>query len=188
MNLVNLGYRSTNFYALQIIDGWLLVDCGWAGMLGEFTAVAKRKGFDLRHIRYHFATHYHMDHAGLAQELKNLGSTLIILESQVGYPQALADFLRPKNTGFTEITEEGNLLLKFSASRELLASLGLAGEIIPTPGHSPDHVTLILDDGSAFTGDLPPRSLITEDQTELAASWDRVYRHEITHIYSAHGQ
>jgi glyoxylase-like metal-dependent hydrolase (beta-lactamase superfamily II) len=188
VNLLNLGYRSTNYYALEIKGGFLLVDCGWAGMMGEFAAVAKRKGIDLRQVKYHFATHYHMDHAGLAQDLKNLGSKLILLESQVGYPQALADFLRPKNLGFTEILEDGNLLLKFSESRNFLAQLGLAGEIIPTPGHSDDHVTLILDDGSAFTGDMPPRSLVMEEQIELKASWDRIYQHKITHIYSAHGQ
>ena len=187
MNIVNLGYRSTHYYALEINEGKLLVDCGWPGRMGEFAAVAKRKGVDLRQVKYHLATHYHMDHAGLAQDLKNLGSKLILLESQVGFPKLLADFLRPKNLGFTEISEAGNLLLKFSDSRKFLAGLGLAGEIVPTPGHSDDHVTLILDDGSAFTGDLPPRFLVTEEQTELTASWERVYRHKITRLYPSHG-
>ena len=188
MNILDLGYRSTHYYALEITDGWLLVDCGWAGMMGEFTAAAKRKGFDLRQVKYHIATHYHMDHAGLVQELKNIGSKLILMESQVGFPEKMGDFLRPKNLGFTEITQTGNLLLEFSESRTFLASIGLAGEIVSTPGHSPDHVTLILDDGSAFTGDLPPRSIVTDDQVELKVSWDRVDRHKITQIYSAHGQ
>ncbi len=187
VNIVNLGYRSTNYYAIDIKDGFLLVDCGWPAMMSEFAAVAKRKGVDLREIKYHLATHYHMDHAGLAQELKNLGSTLILMESQVSFPEKLGDFLRPKGLGFTEITEAGNLLLKFSESRAFLASLGLAGEITPTPGHSDDHITLLLDDGSAFTGDLPPRSLITDDQTELKESWDRIYQHNITRLYPAHG-
>lgn len=186
MNIVNLGYRSTNYYALEIKDGKFLVDCGWPGMMGEFAAVAKRKGVDLREIKYHLVTHYHMDHAGLAQELKDLGSRLILMESQAGFPEQMGDFLRPKRLGFTEIVPSGNILLKFDESRTFLASLGLAGEIIPTPGHSDDHVTLILDDGSAFTGDLPPRELAVDDATR--ASWDRIYRHKITRIFSAHGQ
>ncbi len=186
MNIVNLGYRSTNYYALELRDGKFLVDCGWPGMMGEFAAVAKRKGVDLREIKYHLVTHYHMDHAGLAQDLKHFGSKLLLMESQDDFPGKLGDFLRPKNLGFTEITQTGNLLLKFSESRAFLASLGLAGEIIPTPGHSDDHVTLILDDGSAFTGDLPPRDLAVDDVTK--ASWDRIYQHKITRIFSAHGQ
>lgn len=187
MNIVNLGYRSTHYYALEIKDGFLLVDCGWAGMFPEFLAAFKRKGIAPEEIRYILVTHFHMDHAGTVQEMKNRGAKLILMESQIGYPKALADFLRPKNLGFLEIREDDNLLLKFSESRTFLAKLGLSGEIIPTPGHSDDHVTLILDEGYAFTGDLPPRSLVGDNQTELAASWDRIYQHKITHLYPAHG-
>ncbi len=188
MNIINLGYRSTHYYALEIKGGFLLVDCGWPGMMGEFASVAKRKGVDLRQIKFILVTHYHMDHAGLAQELKNLGAKLIVMESQVGYPKSLADFLRPKNLGYTEIIEDTNLALEFPESRAFLAELGLAGEIIPTPGHSADHVTLILDEGYAFTGDLPPRFLVADEQTELKASWDRIYQHKITRLYPSHGQ
>jgi len=67
MNIINLGYRSTHYYALEIKDGFLLVDCGWPGMMGEFASVAKRKGVDLGEIKFILVTHYHMDHAGLAQ-------------------------------------------------------------------------------------------------------------------------
>ena len=48
-------------------------------------------------------------------------------------------------------------------------------------------LTHILDDGSAFTGDLPSRSLVTEDQTELKASLDKIYQHKITRLYPSHG-
>ena len=187
MNLTNLGFRSTNYYAIDIEGGKLLVDCGWPGRMGEFLAVFRRKGIDPKEIRCLLVTHFHMDHAGLAQEFKDLGATLILMPSQVGFPQQLADFLRPKNEGFLEIQEAGNLLLQFSESRTFLAGLGLAGEILPTPGHSPDHVSLVLDNGWAFTGDLPPRSLVAPEQTELQASWDRLFQHKITRIYPAHG-
>lgn len=156
MNIVNLGYRSTNYYAIDLTMGKLLVDCGWPGMLGEFLAVFKRKGITPEEIRYLLITHFHMDHAGLVQELKSRGAKLILMESQVGFPKQLGDFLRPKGLGFTEISEQDNVLLKFSESRTFLASLGLTGETIPTPDHSPDSITLILDEGYAFTGDLPP--------------------------------
>lgn len=187
MNLTNLSFRSTNYYAIDIEGGKFLVDCGWPGRMGEFLSVFRRKGIDPKEIRYILVTHFHMDHAGLVQELKNLGATLILMESQTGFPQQLADFLRPKNEGFLEIQEAGNLLLEFSESRAFLARLGLAGEIIPTPGHSPDHVTLVLDNGWVFTGDLPPRALVTPEQAELQASWDRIYQRRITRIHPAHG-
>ncbi|MFZ5858903.1 MAG: MBL fold metallo-hydrolase [Chloroflexota bacterium] len=187
MNILTLSYHSTNYYALETTNGKLLVDCGWPGSLPEFTAVAKRKGLDLRQIKHIFVTHFHMDHAGLAQDLKNLGAKLIVMESQTDYIQPLNEYLRTKDLGHSEIQTNDNLSLKFSESRSFLHGLGLAGEIIPTPGHSPDHATLILDDGSAFTGDLPPRFLVTDEQVELKASWDRIDQHRVTRIFPSHG-
>jgi endoribonuclease LACTB2 len=186
MNIVNLGYHSTNYYALGIKTGRLLVDCGWPGSMPEFTAVAKRMGLDLREIKYILVTHFHMDHAGLAQDLKNLGAKLIVMENQTDFIAPMAGQIK-KDVPYTPIRLNDNLPLKFSESRDFLANIGLDGEIIPTPGHSPDHVTLLLDDGSAFTGDLPPRFMLTEEQVELHASWDRIYQHKITRLYPAHG-
>ena len=185
-NLVTLTYHSTQYYALEIKAGKLLVDCGWPGTMAEFSVVAKRKGIDLREVKFILATHYHPDHAGLAQEIKNMGAKLIVMESQVDFVAPLAALIK-KDIPYREIRRDNNLLLKFAESRNFLAGLGLDGEIIPTPGHSDDHVTLILDDGSAFTGDLPPRFLVTDDQTELKASWDRIYQHKITRLYPSHG-
>ncbi|MEZ0396253.1 MAG: MBL fold metallo-hydrolase [Anaerolineales bacterium] len=187
MNPLDLGFRSTHYYALDLNEGRLLVDCGWPGKMGEFLAVFRRKGVAPQSIRYVLATHFHMDHAGLVQEFKNLGATLLLMPSQIGYPEQLADFLRPKNSGFLEIQPEGNRLLEFPESRAFLAGLGLAGEILPTPAHSPDHVSLVLDNGWAFTGDLPPHTLIDPAQPELRASWERIFARRPTCLYPAHG-
>jgi hypothetical protein len=43
MNIVNVGYDSTNYYILKTHNGTLLVDCGWPGTLPGFLAVLKRK-------------------------------------------------------------------------------------------------------------------------------------------------
>ncbi len=185
MNIVNLGYRSTNYYALDIKGGKMLVDCGWPGMFPEFLAVFKRKGIAPEEVRYILVTHFHMDHAGAVQELKARGAKLILMESQVDFVKPLADYLKSKHMPYLEIQPIGNITLKFEESRKFLKDLGLDGEIIPTPGHSDDHVTLILDDGSVFTGDLPPRNLAVDDVTK--ASWERIYRHQVKGIFPAHG-
>jgi ribonuclease/clavin/mitogillin len=185
MNIVNLSYRSTNYYALEIKGGKLLIDCGWPGMFPEFLSVFKRKGIKPQEIHYILVTHFHMDHAGAVQELKGHGAKLILMESQVNFFTPMADYLKSKNMPYLEIQPIGNMIMKFDESRNFLKDLGLAGEIISTPGHSDDHVTLILDDGSVFTGDLPPRSLATDDTT--IASWDRIYQHKVTRIFPAHG-
>jgi hypothetical protein len=48
-------------------------------------------------------------------------------------------------------------------------------------------VTLILDAGFAFTGDLPPRFMIADDDLTGRESWDRIYQHKVTRIFPGHG-
>ncbi|MBI1793843.1 MAG: MBL fold metallo-hydrolase [Chloroflexi bacterium] len=187
MNIINVGYHSTNYYALETNNGKLLVDCGWPGTFLQFAAELKRKGLALNEIKYILATHFHPDHAGLVQELKNLGTKLILMESQAGFIQPLNKFNKTRNVPFTEILEYDNTILKFEESRKFLASLGIDGEIISTPGHSDDSVTLILDEGFAFTGDLPPRFLVMEEDRVTKGGWDKIYQHPITRIFPAHG-
>jgi glyoxylase-like metal-dependent hydrolase (beta-lactamase superfamily II) len=77
--------------------------------------------------------------------------------------------------------------LKFKESRNFLANLGMNGEIISTPGHTDDSITLILDEGFAFTGDLQPRFMLPEEDRVSHESWDKIYRHKITRIFPGHG-
>ncbi len=163
------------------------MDCGWPGTLPKFLSVLKRKDVAPDEIKYLLVTHFHPDHSGLTQELKNLGATLILMESQPGYTGAMDELYRSKNLPFLPVTPEKNLLLAFAESRNFLAGLGLQGEIIPTPGHSDDSVTLILDDGYAFTGDLPPPFMIAEEDTVTRQSWERIYQHKIVQIFPGHG-
>jgi glyoxylase-like metal-dependent hydrolase (beta-lactamase superfamily II) len=165
-----------------------MVDLGWPGTMGLLQANLTRLGVPLAEIRYGLATHYHIDHAGLAQELKQAGMQLLVLESQVPAIPMMKQWTKPQDR-YTEITPEGNVVVGFSESRALLAQMGLNGAILPTPGHSPDSVSLLLDDGSAFTGDLTHPPLIGEDEAgrTATASWRLLRDHGATRIYPGHG-
>ncbi len=82
-----------------------------------------------------------------------------------------------------------NVTMSCDESRSLLRRIGFSGEIIHTPGHSDDSVSLLLDDGSAFTGDLtPPFLAADEDQAVvLRSSWQRLRERGATRIYPGHG-
>ncbi len=97
-----------------------------------------------------------------------------------------AEYFKGKSLPYVEIQRNDNLILKLEDSRKFLASIGLSGEMIHTPGHSDDSVTLILDEGFAFTGDLHPSFMNTEDVT-TRESWDKIYQHKITKIFPGHG-
>ena len=68
VTIINVGYRSTNYWVVSAGTSRLLVDLGWPGTLGQLLATLKRMDVPLRDLRYGLATHYHPDHAGLAQD------------------------------------------------------------------------------------------------------------------------
>lgn len=188
MNIVTISYQSTNYYAIQIKNGYLLVDCGWPNTFPQFAAEFKRKGITPQEVKYILVTHFHPDHAGLVEDFKRLGAQMILMESQIGFMDQLNDFFKTKNFPSFEIQQSNNFFLKFENSRAFLLSLGLKGEIISTPGHTTDSVTLILDDGFAFTGDLHPRLMVSDEDTVTKASWDTIYQHTIVKVFPGHGQ
>jgi hypothetical protein len=108
VTIVNVGYRSTNYWVVGVGLSRIMVDLGWPGTMGEMLAGLER--------------------------------------------------------------------------------MGIAGEVVPTPGHSDDSVSLLLDDGSAFTGDLTPPELTGPDNADvIAMSWRRLSERGAALVYPGHG-
>jgi len=80
LTILNVGYRSTNYWIISSGSSRLLVDIGWPGTMGLMRANLERKDVPIEEIRYTLATHYHIDHAGLAQEFKQAGVPLLVLD------------------------------------------------------------------------------------------------------------
>ena len=187
MTIVNVGYRSTNYWVVSAGKSRLLVDLGWPGTMGTMRANLERMGVPLQEIRYGLATHYHIDHAGLAQELKQAGVPLLVLENQIGAIPLMKSWTKPRDH-YVDISLHDNVVIAFVESREALRRIGIAGEILHTPGHSDDSVSLLLDDGSVFTGDLTHPALAgEEDASVVAASWRLLRERGATRLYPGHG-
>jgi ribonuclease/clavin/mitogillin len=187
ITIVNVGYRSTNYWVVSAGRSRLLVDIGYPGTMGTMRANLRRMDVPLEEIRYALATHYHLDHAGLAQDMKLAGVPLLVMENQVEAIPRQGDFAKPVDM-YLEITLHDNVVIPCAESRALLERIGIAGEILHTPGHSDDSVSLLLDDGSVFTGDLTPPSLATEEQAAVViVSWRLLRDHGATRVYPAHG-
>ncbi|HEX9564623.1 MAG TPA: MBL fold metallo-hydrolase [Gemmatimonadaceae bacterium] len=187
LTIVNVGYRSTNFWVVSAGTSRLLVDPGWPGRVGELLANLKRMDVPLSQIRYGLATHYHIDHAGAAQDLKQLGVPLLVLQEQVESIPLMKRHIKPTDH-YTEITLHDNVVIRCAESRSFLADIGIRGEILHTPGHSDDSVTLVLDNGCAFTGDLTMESMVAaEDPAVVARSWQSLRNRGVTTIYAGHG-
>ena len=187
VSIVNVGYRSTNYWVVSAGRSRVLVDLGWPGTMGAMRANLNRVDIPLSEIRFGLATHYHIDHAGLAQDLKNAGVPLLMIDVQVPFVQLMKRHIKPQDH-FTEISMEGNTIVAASESRALLHRVGIGGEILHTPGHSADSVSLLLDDGSVFTGDLTHPAMIgAEDADVVRASWQRLKDAGATQVYAGHG-
>ena len=185
--IVNAGYRSTNFWVVSAGRNRLLVDLGWPGKAAALFANLERMGVPLSEIRYGLATHYHIDHAGAAQDLKNKGVPLLVMQEQVDAIPLMKQFIKPADN-YTEIRTHDNVVIPTGESRAFLKRVGIEGEILHTPGHSDDSVTLVLDIGCAFTGDLTMESMVaTEDPAVVARSWQLLRDRRVSTIYPGHG-
>lgn len=188
LTVVNVGYRSTNFWVVSAGTSRLLVDLGWYGMADALIRNIERMGIPFKEITHGLATHYHLDHAGAAQDLKNRGMRLIVTEEQVSAIPQMKRWVKPGES-YTEISPDSNVVIATSESRALLATLGIAGEIVPTPGHSDDSVSLVLDNGWAFTGDLTLEAMVgPEDPAVVARSWQRLRERGASLIHPGHAR
>lgn len=185
LTIVNVGYKSTNYWVISAGTSRLLVDIGWPGSLGAMKANLRARDIPLKELRYALATHYHMDHAGLGEEMKREGVPLWVIDVQVDAIPAMKQWMKPGD-GYVDITPVGNVVTSCADSRVLLAGIGIGGQVVHTPGHSDHCVSLLLDTGEVFTGDLTAEMFAGGDDT-VHTSWDMVRALGATTVYPGHG-
>lgn len=189
MPVTVLNYHITNCYLLPAGSGLFLVDADMAGTLPRFFRSLGDAGMRVQDIRYLLCTHYDPDHAGIAQEIRAHGVDLVLPDVQVPHiSRQDATFRKDPRVPFTPVTAEGAIVVSCAESRAWLASIGIRGEILHTPGHSDDSVTLIVDEAGAFVGDLPRlQDVPAWDDAVMALSWRAILRHDPPTIYPGHG-
>ncbi len=185
-----LRYGMTNTFLIEGTRGRLLLDTDYAGTLPAFFKALKSAGAAVRDTTYVMATHYHPDHMGLISELTDLGVKLLLMDVQAGAVHFSDAIFEREHRRVKPIDETRATVISCGESRAFLAELGIDGEIVPTPSHSADSVTLILDSGDAFVGDLEPESYLAgyEENEALKADWEAVRAHHPRRIHYAHAK
>ncbi len=187
LTTVNVGYLSTNYWVISASNSRILVDLGHPGSMGTMKARLKQMDIPLPEIRYTLATHYHIDHAGLGQELKLAGVALLAMDIQLPFIPLMKQFTKPQDH-YMEISLDGNLVIPCAQSRALLSKIGISGEILPTPGQSDDSVSLVLDSGEAFTGDLTREEMAWGETAEVVkSSWQLLHQKGARLVFPGHG-
>ena len=186
---IKLKYGNTNTFFIRGTSGNLLVDTDYAGTLTAFYRAIKEQTIKISDITYILATHYHPDHIGLIGELINQGVKLLVIDTQYSYIH-FADniFSRDKRLAYEPIHMDNAIIINTEESRAFLRNLGIDGEIVATTSHSADSISLILDSGECFVGDLEPiEYLAAYDQNDrLNYDWELIMHYAPKKIYYAH--
>jgi len=193
-------------------EGTVLIDGGAPKKAKNFMKGIERLSIKPEDIQLIVITHGHWDHIGSAKEIKEITGAKIALHRNE--KDWLEKSLKPLPPA---VTTWGHLFAKIMAmflplvhvpaadvdvvlgDEELsLADYGIPGRIIPTPGHSMGSVSVLLETGDAFVGDLamngfplligPGLPIFAEDLQQLKKSWRLLLERGATTVYPAHGK
>lgn len=183
MNVLNIGYGSTNYYAVGFQKKYLLIDTGMPGTLGKMMSQLRKFGIRWNDIHHLIVTHFHPDHCGIAQELQSLGIEIIISRTQL-------DFLEPANESmkkfhdFKAIVINPQNIINENDKSAFMKRLGIPGYFLHTPGHSDDSISIIIEGLGIFTGDLP---FHMESNEKVDVSWSRLRSTNEKKVFPGHG-
>ncbi len=190
MKIHELHYSNTNTYLIEGEKGMLLFDTGWAG---TFPALCKALGeikAAVQDIDYILISHYHPDHMGIAQEIADQGAVLLVPDVQVNYLHtADSVFEKEKNRAFIPVYDDKVRKMTIEEGAAVLSGIGLSGRIIYTPGHSDDSISLYLESGDLFVGDLNPLyELEMHKGTQIEESWNELLSLKPKRVYYGHAK
>jgi glyoxylase-like metal-dependent hydrolase (beta-lactamase superfamily II) len=199
-------------YLIETTEALFLVDGGMAGTGRKILKRIAEIGRKPEHLLFALVTHAHADHFGGLAEVQEASDCAIICHpSHADTVRTGGAIVSPGLNVFGKIYEG---IAKFALPKIQLPSLrrvfsvedgatlhrlGLPGHVLYTPGHSTGDLTLVLDDGSAFVGDLvqgrripgitPPEfSIMAVDEPAMLASWRVLLQSGAKVLYPGHGR
>ena len=186
--LTKLRCGNTNAYFVKSPSGGLLIDTDYAGTLRAFFKAVKASKIGIGDISHVMATHYHPDHIGLIGELQELGVKLLLVDLQRDSVHFADRIFSREKLAYKPVREADAQVIRCEDSRAFLAGIGIGGEIVSTPSHSADSVSVILDSGDCIVGDLEPLEYSAgyDDSAALTADWERILRYGPKRILYAH--
>ena len=190
MKIHELKYSATNTYLIEGGKGRILFDTGWAGTLPAFLQTLGELHIPVQDIDYILISHFHPDHMGIAQEIASYGPVIAAADVQKDFIH-ISDpvFAKEKNRYFRPVIEEKVRIVPIAESRSFLEETGISGELLYTPGHSDDSISLWLDEKILFVGDLNPLyELEMHKGTSIEESWNKLLKLNPEMIFYGHAK
>ncbi|MCR5324060.1 MAG: MBL fold metallo-hydrolase [Lachnospiraceae bacterium] len=190
MIIHELHYSNTNTYLIEVEKGKLLFDTGWAGTFPAFCRALGEIKVAVQDIDLILISHYHPDHMGIAQEIADQGAALLVPDVQEKFVHAADNvFEKEKNRAFIPVRDDRIRRITLDESTDVLNETGIGGRIIHTPGHSEDSISLFLDSGELFVGDLNPLyELEAHKGTQIEESWKKLLILGPKKVYYGHAK
>jgi glyoxylase-like metal-dependent hydrolase (beta-lactamase superfamily II) len=212
--IVDLGF--TKCYLLECLDGYLLIDTSYKGKYSVFLKEMEKLGIDISKIKYIFITHHHADHAGFSAKLiEETGAKLIVNQNALVHLKEgkTDDIMKPvsiiikiihpflrilhRNTKFPPVLPKKEDIIVDGDDYQVLRQIGVNGNILYTPGHSKDSISIVMDNGNAFVGDLVMNNFnsgnikfmpfLVDNIDVVLEGWDKLIDNGAKTIYPAHG-
>lgn len=182
-----LQYGQTKTYLIRNGSKSILIDTDWPGTLPQFFKAIKAIGIRVFDIAYVIVTHYHPDHIGLVGELQALGVQLLVLEEQRGFIHSSDQIFERSGLTYKPIDELAVQYLSCQDSKTFFTNIGLDLEIVATPGHSDDSVSIIHEQKRAFVGDLYTLDTVRGYENPiLEQSWQLLLDRKLETIHYGH--
>ena len=125
---------------------------------------------------------------GLIPDLMKLGVRLLLIDMQRDFVHFSDSIFARDGLPFEPIDEKQATVIRCEESRQFLSGIGISGEVIAVPSHSPDSIALLLDSGDAFVGDLQPYEYLDgyDGDDAAKADWARIHGFQPERIFYAH--
>jgi len=190
MVIHTIMHKSAKMYVIGNGNEFILFDCLWQDSFPVIKRCLKELQISFSQIIGMFVSHFHPDHAGAFEYLRQHGIAPLVLERQMPYAEWLNNFFQKKKNDpdkkYLPINVESLIATTPQKTKTVINSLGFSGTIIYTPGHSEDSISLIAG-SAAFVGDLQPLETADIQGDKVAKCWQEITSHNISEIYYAHG-
>jgi len=211
VEIIPIGLGFDQCYVLKA-DGVIAVDAGAPNRGAHFARGLKNASIHPHDVHLVVITHGHWDHIGSAKDIRDItGATLAMHRLEARWLEGSRMPLSPGVTSWgTVFNKIHGLFLPLITvppakvdhllgDEEMpLADYGIPGKVLHTPGHTAGSVSVLLDTGEAFVGDLamnrfplrlsPGLPIFADDPAAVSASWKRLLEHGATTVYPAHGR
>ena len=186
--MIRIKYGNTNTFFVPGDKGGLLFDTDYAGTLPAFYKASKQNDIAVKDIGYVLASHYHPDHMGLISELMKQGLKLLVVDAQKDFLHDSDHLFAKDRIPYSPIDETLATVISCEESRGFLSRIGIQGEIIRLPSHSKDSISLVLDDGDCFVGDLEPFEYLEayKENAALKSDWEHILSFSPRRVFYAH--